>query len=149
LNLRDGVQHALFTKRDISRLLWPLVVEQILEVTVGMADVLMVSSVGEAAVSGVSLVDMINVLILNIFAAMATGGAVVVSQWLGAKEREKDCRSAFNCRLFAGNLHHGFGAHFSQFPFASVFWPGRTGCNGCLPYLFFHFSMELSLYCTL
>ncbi len=94
MDLKDGVQHTLFTKRDISRLLWPLVVEQILEVTVGMADVLMVSSVGEAAVSGVSLVDMINVLILNIFAAMATGGAVVVSQWLGAQEREKACHTA-------------------------------------------------------
>ena len=52
--------------------------EQVLAITVGLADTIMVSSCGEAAVSGVSLVDMINVLIINIFAALATGGAVVV-----------------------------------------------------------------------
>ena len=51
-------------------LLWPLVVEQALNVLVGMSDTVMVSSVGEAAISGVSLVDMINYLILNIFAAL-------------------------------------------------------------------------------
>ena len=49
--------------------------EQVLAITVGLADTIMVSSCGEAAVSGVSLVDMINVLIINIFAALATGGA--------------------------------------------------------------------------
>ena len=70
----------LFSGRELTALLWPLVVEQLLAVTVGMADVVMVSSAGEAAVSGVSLVDMINVLIINIFAALATGGAVVTSQ---------------------------------------------------------------------
>ena len=62
-------------------LLWPLVVEQALNVLVGMSDTVMVSSVGEAAISGVSLVDMINYLILNIFAALATGGAVITSSW--------------------------------------------------------------------
>ena len=56
--------------------------EQVLAITVGLADTIMVSSCGEAAVSGVSLVDMINVLIINIFAALATGGAVVVAQLL-------------------------------------------------------------------
>ena len=75
-------------------LLWPLVVEQALNVLVGMSDTVMVSSVGEAAISGVSLVDMINYLILNIFAALATGGAVITSQFLGAKKPEEASRSA-------------------------------------------------------
>ena len=61
-------QQKLFTNRMLLTLLWPLVVEQALNVLVGMSDTVMVSSVGEAAISGVSLVDMINYLILNIFA---------------------------------------------------------------------------------
>ena len=65
--------------------------EQLLSITVGLADTIMVSSVGEAAVSGVSLVDMLNVLIINIFSALATGGAVVVAQLLGARERKRAC----------------------------------------------------------
>lgn len=87
-------QQRLFTNRDLLRLLWPLVIEQGLAVLVGMADTVMVSSVGEAAISGVSLVDMINVLIFNIFAALATGGAVITSQFLGAKEPEHASESA-------------------------------------------------------
>lgn len=75
-------------------LLWPLVVEQALNVLVGMSDTVMVSSVGEAAISGVSLVDMINYLILNIFAALATGGAVITSQFLGAQKPGEASRSA-------------------------------------------------------
>ncbi|MGN0652099.1 MAG: MATE family efflux transporter [Gemmiger sp.] len=87
-------QQRLFSSRDLLRLLWPLVIEQGLAVLVGMADTVMVSSVGEAAISGVSLVDMINVLIFNIFAALATGGAVITSQFLGAKEPEHASESA-------------------------------------------------------
>lgn len=65
-----------------------------LSITVGLADTIMVSSVGEAAVSGVSLVDMLNVLIINIFAALATGGAVVVAQLLGARQNRRACNAA-------------------------------------------------------
>ena len=68
--------------------------EQVLAITVGLADTIMVSSCGEAAVSGVSLVDMINVLIINVFAALATGGAVVVAQLLGAREHKRACDAA-------------------------------------------------------
>ena len=75
----------LFTNRQLLTLLWPLIIEQMLEILVGMADTVMVSSVGEAAISGVSLVDMINQLIITLFGALATGGAVVTSQHLGAK----------------------------------------------------------------
>lgn len=87
-------QEKLFTNRQLLRLLWPLVIEQGLAILVGMADTVMVSSVGEAAISGVSLVDMLNLLIFNIFAALATGGAVVTSQALGAKKAGEAQRSA-------------------------------------------------------
>ena len=87
-------EEKLFTNQKLLRLLWPLIIEQALSVLVGMADTVMVSSVGEAAISGVSLVDMINNLIFNIFAALATGGAVVTSQFLGARRRDEACRSA-------------------------------------------------------
>lgn len=84
----------LFSKKDLRRLIIPLVFEQALAITVGMADTMMVSSVGEAAVSGVSLVDMINNLIFSVLAALSTGGAVVVSQNIGAKRIREACRSA-------------------------------------------------------
>ena len=84
----------MFTNRDLKRLIIPLIIEQILAVTVGMADTMMVSSAGEAATSGVSLVDMINNLLINVFAAVSTGGAVVASQYLGQRDRHKACESA-------------------------------------------------------
>ena len=60
----------LFTNQQLLALLWPLIIEQALGVLVGMADTVMVSSVGEAAISGVSLVDMINQLIITVFGAL-------------------------------------------------------------------------------
>lgn len=84
----------LFSKKDLRRLIIPLVFEQALAITVGMADTMMVASVGEAAVSGVSLVDMINNLIFSVLAALSTGGAVVVSQSIGARRIREACRSA-------------------------------------------------------
>ena len=81
----------LFTNAALKKLILPLVIEQVLAITVGLADTMMVSSVGEAAVSGVSLVDMLNVLIINIFSALATGGAVVVAQLLGARKNDRAC----------------------------------------------------------
>ena len=84
----------LFSNTDLRKLILPLVLEQALALTVGMADTMMISSVGEAAVSGVSLVDMLNVLIFGVFAAFATGGAVVSSQNLGAQKADEARRSA-------------------------------------------------------
>ena len=66
-----------FTRKDLRKLLIPLVIEQLLAITVGLADSLMVAQVGEAAVSAVSLVDSVNILLINVFAALGTGGAVV------------------------------------------------------------------------
>jgi len=75
----------LFTNKDLIRLLIPLIVEQLLAILVGLADSIMVASVGESAVSAVSLVDSVNILLINIFAAVASGGAIVVGQFIGQK----------------------------------------------------------------
>lgn len=87
------MEHTLFKKEDLKKLIIPLIFEQALAITVGMADTIMISNAGEAAVSGVSLVDMFNNLVISVLAALATGGAVVTSQFLGAKRKDAACRS--------------------------------------------------------
>lgn len=104
-----GGRAPLFSQRDLLRLVGPLLVEQLLAVTVGMADTMMVSRCGEAAISGVSLVDMINNLIIVLFAALATGGAVVVSQYLGAKEQKHANASSGQLILLSALLGVGVG----------------------------------------
>lgn len=84
----------MFSRKDLIKLLVPLVIEQILAVLVGMVDVMMVSAVGEAAVSGVSLVDSISILIIQLLAALSTGGAVVCAQYLGKKRPDQACEAA-------------------------------------------------------
>ena len=79
----------LFTRQEIRRLLIPLIIEQFLSYLVGLADSMMVSTAGNAAVSAVSLVDSISVLMVNIFAALAAGGAIVVGQYLGLRSEEQ------------------------------------------------------------
>lgn len=84
----------MFTNQALRRLIYPLFLDQILIITVGIIATIMVSHAGVAAVSGVSLVDMINMLLINVLAALATGGAVVVSQYLGRKEKDNACFAA-------------------------------------------------------
>lgn len=84
----------LFSKKDLIKLLGPLIVEQVLTVLVGMVDVVMVAAVGEAAVSGVALVDSISILIIQLLAALATGGAVVCSQYIGRQNLVAACHGA-------------------------------------------------------
>lgn len=83
-----------FSNKALKQLLMPLIIEQALAITVGLADSIMVASVGEAAVSAVSLVDSINILLFNTFTALATGGAVVCGQFLGRKQLERANQSA-------------------------------------------------------
>lgn len=83
----------IFTSKDLKKLIMPLIFEQLLAVTVGLADSLMVSKVGESAISAVSLVDSINLLLNQVFAALATGGAVVAGQYLGKKKEKEACDS--------------------------------------------------------
>ncbi len=89
-----------FSNQDLRRLIVPLIIEQLLAITVGLCDSLMVSQVGEAAISAVSLVDSVNVLLVNAFAALATGGAVIAGQYLGRREMEKAGHSGAQLLLF-------------------------------------------------
>ncbi len=114
-------ENRLFSNRDLMLLIWPLIIEQLLVVTVGLADTLMVSTLGETAISGVSLVDSINVLLFGIFAALATGGAVVASQYIGRSDLKQAGKTAVQliytmlglsalitlvCIVFAGSILH-------------------------------------------
>lgn len=96
----------MFSRSDLRKLLVPLIIEQFLSVLVGMIDVVMVGGVSEAAVSGVSLVDAINLLLNQLLAAMATGGAVVAGQALGARDEKRACKAG-NQLLFVTTVISG------------------------------------------
>ena len=87
------MNNRLFSRNDLVRLIIPLIVDQFLQVAVGLSDSIMVARVGEAAVSGVSLVDTVMLLIINIFTALATGGAVIAGQYLGRKDPKIGCEA--------------------------------------------------------
>lgn len=86
-------KNRFFSNADLRKLIIPLMIDQFLQAFVGLADSIMVASVGEAAVSGVSLIDTVMILILNIFTALATGGAVIAGQYLGKKKDEMACKA--------------------------------------------------------
>ena len=94
MKVKQEKSHYLFDNKALMALILPLIIEQFLAVLVGMADSIMIASVGEAAVSGVSLVDQVMILIINLFGALATGGAVVAGQYLGRKNPEEADKAA-------------------------------------------------------
>ena len=98
--LRQIPQNYLFSKIDLKKLIVPLVIEQFLTIAVGLIDSMMVASVGESAVSAISLVDTVNILIINIFTALATGGAVVAGQYIGMKQEHNSCKAANQTLIF-------------------------------------------------
>lgn len=100
----------LFSNKDLIHLFLPLVIEQVLERMVGLADSMMVAQVGEAAVSGVSLIDFIVALLISIFGALATGGAVVAGQYMGNKQMDEARHSASQLVWFVGAVSLGITA---------------------------------------
>ncbi len=84
----------MFSNRDLRRLIVPLFLEQLLVILVGLADTFVISYAGEAAVSGVSLVNSFNTIFIFLFTALASGGAVIVSQYIGGEEMEMAGESA-------------------------------------------------------
>lgn len=96
----------MFSNKDLKNLIVPLFLEQLLMALVGIADVFVIGFVGEAAVSGVSLVNLFNIMFINSFAALASGGVVVISQYIGRKE-EKHAGEAATQLLTASVLFSG------------------------------------------
>lgn len=84
----------MFSNQALRKLIIPIFLDQLLIILVGIIATMMVSYAGEAAVSGVSLVDMINMLLINVLAALTTGGAVIVSQYIGHKDKGQACNAA-------------------------------------------------------
>ena len=97
-------QGPLFTRRALFTLIWPLLLEQTLSVTMGMADTLMVAGVGEAAVSSVSLVDSLNILIIQILSALATGVRSLPASIWAAGMRETPAAAPPSCTVCWASL---------------------------------------------
>ena len=100
----------MFSNKDLKNLIVPLFLEQLLMALVGIADVFVIGFVGEAAVSGVPPVNSFNTMFINSFTALASGGAVVISQYIGRKERREACRRGGNttsdsvCSFFCSDI---------------------------------------------
>lgn len=94
----------LFSGKDLRKLIIPLIIEQTLAMTVGMADTMMIATRGEAAMSGVSIVDSIAVLMIGLFSALATGGAVVASQFIGQKDTKNANKAANQLVVAMGSM---------------------------------------------
>lgn len=95
-------QHTeLFSNKTLKEMIVPLFLEQLLVMLVGLADTLVVSYAGEAAVSGVSLVNQFNTIFIYLFTALASGGAVVISQYIGRKAMDAAGESASQLLLFS------------------------------------------------
>lgn len=88
MNNKIDKSNLRFSNKFLVALILPLLGEQLLAVLIGMIDTMMVASVGEAAISGVSLIDSLSMLFLFIFTAFSTGGAAVISQYLGKNDNE-------------------------------------------------------------
>ena len=131
------MDESAFTNADLKKLIIPLFLEQLLLAFVGIADVVVVGFVGESAVSGVSLVNSFNTIFLNLFVALATGGAVVISQYIGRKDREQAAGSSFclpaphsiRAHVCRGRYPR---PHLQQASDGAHVRKGRGFCHGCL-----------------
>lgn len=91
----------MFSNRNLKNMIVPLFFEQLLVMLVGIMDTFIVSYVGEAAVSGVSLVNSFNTIFIYLFTALASGGAVVISQYIGNKDQKNSVRSSSQLLMFS------------------------------------------------
>lgn len=91
----------MFTNKDLKNMIVPLFFEQLLVMLVGIIDTFVVSYSGEAAVSGVSLVNMFNTIFIYLFTALASGGAVVISQYIGSKDKLRSVKSSSQLLMFS------------------------------------------------
>lgn len=116
-----------FTNKALFALIIPIIIEQFLALLVGIADTLMISYAGEAAVSGVSLVNQLNNVFIMIFTALASGGAIVASQYIGSKDRKNGILASSQLvmlivliSIFITALLFGFGSNIFSLFFGKV-----------------------------
>ena len=100
---REGImrENEMFSNEKLKKMIVPLLLEQLLVMFVGLADTLVISYAGEAAVSGVSLVNQFNTIFIYLFTALASGGAVVISQYIGRHERDHAGEAASQLLMFS------------------------------------------------
>lgn len=130
---RQEQTNHLFSNRDLRILLVPLIVEQILNSLMGTADSIMVSNVGSAAISAVSLVDSINILVIQAFYALAAGGTIVCSQYIGQKDKKNAEESARQLSFVVACISsggHGSLPSDTRAAAAADFRQRRGGCHG-------------------
>lgn len=133
-------QQKIFTNEQLKMLIIPILIEQFLMLVVGLVDTLMVSYAGEAAVSGVALVNQINAVFLSVFAALAAGGAVVISQYIGRQEKRNAVLSASQLIMLSLAISFGVAIIILAFdePILRVLF-GRVEADvmsACVIYLF-------------
>ena len=143
-------QQHMFTNRMIRNLLVPVVLEQILNSIMGTADTMMVSNVGSAALSAVSLVDSINVLLIQAFSALAAGGAIVCAQYIGQKNYEKANMSARQVLFIITAISVAVSAVcliFQKPLVAADLRSCRSGCYACFGNVFLFYGTVIPVYC--
>ena len=101
-----------FSRKDLLVLIWPLLIEQLLSVAMGFMDTLMVSGVGEEAVSAVGLVDSLNNLLIQLFSALAGGGAVGSMQPVSREKGQGECKEGRGPAVFHRYLCIIYDSHF-------------------------------------
>lgn len=107
--MKNKTEH-LFSNEYLRKLLVPIIIEQLLSSLIGMVDTMMVSNVGSAAISAVSLVDSLNFLVIQLFSALAAGGTILCSQFLGRNDLEKSKKAAEQVLLVTTLLATGLAA---------------------------------------
>ena len=103
-NLQNAHKNHRFSNRDLYRMILPLFIEQFLVMLVGIADTFVISYCGEAAVSGVSLVNQFNTIFIYLFTAVASGGAVIISQYIGSRDSNMAANASSQLCMFSGLL---------------------------------------------
>ena len=173
MEMQAAGNRPMFTNAALRQLIIPLILEQLLAMTVGLAAVVMITGVGESAVSGVSLVDSLNVLIISILSALCTGGAVVCAQYIGRHEVENArisarqlvyialifalvigvvllCAPAFFIRLIFGNVDAAVSQSAKTYlVFSSISFPFLALYNACAALFRAMGNARVSLYVSL
>ena len=140
----------MFSTKELWMLLIPIMVEQMLNSLMGMADTMMVSNVGSVAMSAVSLVDSINTLVIQVFAALATGAAIICSHYLGKGDERganKAARQIFLTVIVISLTITAGGLIFCR-PLLRLIFGSCGACGyGGFHYLFPDHGIFLSVYC--